>query len=168
MDYKYIEQLLERYWECATTLEEEAILRAFFSQDDVPESLSAYRDLFVYELSESTNNRLGEEFDSRITRRLVGNKPVPARRVSLVRRLRPLYKAAAIVAILLTLGNAVEMSIDNGRSPENIVEAVTSGDSAIQVARADSIEVDTIHHTSLAPQELTDINQIAPDNVPIN
>ena len=25
MDYKYIEQLLERYWECQTTLEEEAI-----------------------------------------------------------------------------------------------------------------------------------------------
>ena len=32
MDYKYIEQLLERYWACETTLEEEQILRAFFLQ----------------------------------------------------------------------------------------------------------------------------------------
>ncbi|MBQ4446467.1 MAG: pyruvate ferredoxin oxidoreductase, partial [Prevotella sp.] len=32
MDYKYIEQLLERYWQGMTTLEEERILRAFFSQ----------------------------------------------------------------------------------------------------------------------------------------
>ena len=32
MDYKYIEQLLERYWKCETTLEEEEILRMFFSQ----------------------------------------------------------------------------------------------------------------------------------------
>ena len=30
MDYKYIEQLLERYWEGETTLQEEAILRTFF------------------------------------------------------------------------------------------------------------------------------------------
>ena len=27
MDYKYIEQLLERYWEGETTLQEESILR---------------------------------------------------------------------------------------------------------------------------------------------
>ena len=39
MDYKYIEQLLERYWEGETTLQEEAILRAFFSQEDVPAGL---------------------------------------------------------------------------------------------------------------------------------
>ena len=36
MDYKYINQLLERYWNCETSLEEEGILRAFFSQKDVP------------------------------------------------------------------------------------------------------------------------------------
>ena len=46
MDYKYINQLLERYWQCETTLQEEAILRAFFSQDDVPESLMQYKALF--------------------------------------------------------------------------------------------------------------------------
>ena len=49
MDYKYIEQLLERYWECQTTLEEEAILRTFFRQEDVPASLLPYRQLFVEE-----------------------------------------------------------------------------------------------------------------------
>ena len=32
MDYKYIEQLLERYWQGETSLQEEAILRSFFSQ----------------------------------------------------------------------------------------------------------------------------------------
>ena len=32
MDYKYIEQLMERYWNAETSLEEESILRSFFSQ----------------------------------------------------------------------------------------------------------------------------------------
>jgi len=39
MDYKYITQLLERYWNCTTSLEEEQILKAFFSQDDIPVEL---------------------------------------------------------------------------------------------------------------------------------
>ena len=34
MDYKYIEQLLERYWEAETSLQEETILRTFFSRKD--------------------------------------------------------------------------------------------------------------------------------------
>ena len=36
MDYKYIEQLLERYWTCETTLEEEQILHTFFLQENLP------------------------------------------------------------------------------------------------------------------------------------
>ena len=47
MDYKYIEQLLERYWDCNTTTQEEQILHAFFSQEDIPESLAQYREVFA-------------------------------------------------------------------------------------------------------------------------
>ena len=36
MDYKDIEQLLERYWQCETSVEEESVLRDFFSREDVP------------------------------------------------------------------------------------------------------------------------------------
>ena len=36
MDYKYIEQLMERYWNAETSLEEESILRSFFSQENNP------------------------------------------------------------------------------------------------------------------------------------
>ena len=54
MDYKYINQLLNKYWEGATTLEEENILRSFFSQKDVPGSLIQFRPLFVYEQEDKT------------------------------------------------------------------------------------------------------------------
>ena len=71
MDYKYIEQLLERYWQCETTLQEEAILRTFFSQPeaaDIPENLRKYRDLFVCETEREAP--LGDDFDTRILEKI--------------------------------------------------------------------------------------------------
>ena len=47
MDYKYITQLLDRYWKAETTVEEENILRAFFSPTSVPEELKQYSWLFL-------------------------------------------------------------------------------------------------------------------------
>ena len=102
MDYKYIEQLLERYWECKTTLQEEAILKAFFSQEDVPAELQQYKALFTFELQKEET--LGDDFDARILEKI---QPT-AKTVTLTSRLMPLFKAAAIVAIVLTLGNAAQ------------------------------------------------------------
>ncbi|MBR5747413.1 MAG: pyruvate ferredoxin oxidoreductase [Prevotella sp.] len=104
MDYKYIEQLLERYWEGETTLQEESILRAFFSQDDVPACLMKYKPLFDCGLQGET---LGDDFDARILS-CIGMEEPKARIITLASRLKPLFKAAAIVAILLTIGNAAQ------------------------------------------------------------
>ena len=65
MDYKYIEQLLESYFDCRTTLQEEQILRSFFSQEDVPGHLAEYADLFNYEV-EAREEVLDEQFDERV------------------------------------------------------------------------------------------------------
>ncbi len=106
MDYKYIEQLLERYWQGETTLQEEAILRAFFSQDDVPASLMKYKSLFDCGLQEET---LDDDFDARILDSIGEDEKEPkAKVVSWTSRLMPLFKAAAVVAILLTIGNAAQ------------------------------------------------------------
>ena len=43
-----IEQLLEHYFEGYTSAEEEAMLRRFFTTDDVPEHLNVYIPLFTY------------------------------------------------------------------------------------------------------------------------
>ena len=61
MDYKYIEQLLERYWAAETSLEEEDILRAFFSQKEIPAELEQYRTLFVYEATEKEHYSVHNE-----------------------------------------------------------------------------------------------------------
>jgi len=122
MDYKYIEQLLERYWACETTLEEEQILRTFFSQENVPVSLLPYKDLFTYEQAEVEGTCLGDDFDRMMLEQVGEVAPVKARTISLAQRLKPLFKAAAIVAIILTLGNAMQVAMQPGE-PANIANA---------------------------------------------
>ncbi len=53
MEAKDIDRLLERYWQCETSCEEEQELRSFFSGDSVPENLKAYRSLFVWKIKQS-------------------------------------------------------------------------------------------------------------------
>lgn len=120
MDYKYITQLLERYWECRTSLEEENILKAFFSQKDVPEELLRYKALFDYTLSEPKEEVLGDDFDEKIMSLINEPAPVKARIITLQQKLKPLFKAAAVVAIMLTLGNAAQVSM-NDEAPQSPV-----------------------------------------------
>lgn len=110
MDYKYIEQLLERYWACETTAEEEAILKAFFSQEEVPEALRAYQPLFACQAEESKSQPLGDDFDARILALTEEAQPQKAKVVTMWKRLTPLFKAAAIVAVVVTIGNAAQFS----------------------------------------------------------
>lgn len=117
MDYKYIEQLLDRYWACETSTEEEQILRSFFSQPDVPVELARYKALFQYE-KQASEERLDASFDERLLRAIAPEEPVvKARPLSILRRLRPLQRAAAIVAVVLLVGNAARHAIDRNEQP---------------------------------------------------
>lgn len=114
MDYKYIEQLLERYWAAETTHEEEGILRVFFSQKVIPAELEQYCALFDYEAEEAKVRLLDEDFDAHILT-MIEEKPqtaVRARQITFKQRLTPLFKAAAIVAIILTVGGALQRPWD--------------------------------------------------------
>ena len=108
MDFKYIEQLLERYWRCETSLEEEAQLRAFFTKEEIPEHLLRYKDLFVYQQVQQEEH-LGADFDARVLAE-IEVPVVKAKRMTLTARFMPLFKAAAVVAVVLSLGNVMQHS----------------------------------------------------------
>jgi hypothetical protein len=110
MDYKYIEQLLERYWECETSLEEEQILRSFFNQKDVPARLLQYKEVFSFTEADK-ENRLGDDFDARMLAMVEDKPAVEAKRITLWSRFSPIVKAAAAIAIVLTIGSITEKSI---------------------------------------------------------
>jgi hypothetical protein len=127
MDYKYIEQLIERYWNAETTSEEESILRTFFSQEQIPAEMEHLRALFT---DEAAGQTLDDDFDTRIMEMIQAEsdgqqesetkRVVKAREVSLLQQMKPLFKAAAVVAVIITLGGALQAPWDNNwNSPED-------------------------------------------------
>lgn len=147
MDYKYIDQLLERYWRCETSLEEEDILRAFFSQDNIPTELLRYKALFNYEEKEPQQDMLGDDFDERVMEAIKKTEPVKARIITMPQRLRPLFKAAAMVAIVLTLGNAMQVPFQQQATGYE-QQGPSTGAS---VAYQDTMKVDSMPQSNLTP-----------------
>lgn len=153
MDYKYIEQLLERYWRCETSLQEEEILRMFFSQEDIPAALLPYRSLFVYEQNEKEMDVLGDDFNQRVLGLIQEDEPVKARVITMRHRLMPLFKAAAVVAIFLTLGNAMQVAFsdDDAHQVSPNTATVNKPQEGPSVAKADSVVSDTLQHKIQSP-----------------
>ena len=115
MDYKYIEQLVERYFEGETSLKEEQILKAFFEQEEreMPRELLQYRDFFAAMKAEEA---LGDDFDERLLRLTEEPVMVKAQTISLSDRLRPFLRAAAVVAVVLTVAGALDQSFKDDRT----------------------------------------------------
>ena len=124
MDYTYFSQLVERYFEGQTTLGEEQMLRLFFRQDtlpeDAPQSLRQYAPLFRLADADREQMHLSSEWLERVEALAHAEEEpaaadktvrVKAVTVSMVDRLKPLMRAAAAVAIVLTLGNAMRFTV---------------------------------------------------------
>ena len=149
MDYKYIEQLLERYWQGETTLQEENILRSFFSQQDIPEHLQKYKALFTYEKEEP----LGDDFDTRILE-MIGEGEPKAKTVTMISRLTPLFKAAAIVAIVLTPGNAAQAPWNYGwDDPKDEYAKFREQQVADSVNLLNPVQAENLGDSALAPKQ---------------
>ena len=158
MDYKYIEQLMERYWRCETSLQEEEILRSFFAQDDVPASLMAYKSLFCFVQEDKGANMLDDKFDEKVLSMIDDEQPVKAKVITMRQRLAPLFKAAAIVAIVLTLGNAMSGAFsakDDPAATTNVAN-INKTSEGPSVAKADSLRGDSLQHSiASAPSMIT-------------
>ena len=85
-----IQQLLDKYWNCETSPEEEQILTGFFSSDSVPEEWEKYKTLFGWKTAQ-TLVKASPELKSEIGR--------PA-----VIRFYSIVKVAASILLVLTIG----------------------------------------------------------------
>ena len=157
MDNNTIEQLLERYFNAATTLQEEQVLRDYFLRDDVPAHLQQWRALFVADADETLDDTFEARIMEAIGRQSVedhGEPVVKAVEVSLTHRLMPLYKAAAVVAIILTLGGALQAPFDSTwNRPDDYARYQQSLDSVAVVSpvQAENIRDVAADSTAMVP-----------------
>ncbi|QJB31252.1 hypothetical protein HF324_07700 [Chitinophaga oryzae] len=104
MDYNHIIALLDRYWEGETTLEEEALLRRFFSEShpDMPEPLQEAAPLFGFFREEMEREEaLGEKLP-------VPAEAGPVTKVVPLSPFRHWMKYAAVLLMAVGMGYAMK------------------------------------------------------------
>jgi hypothetical protein len=95
-DYRHIEEILDRYWLCKTSVEEEKMLQDFFfNEQDIPPHLIQYQSLFEYR-NEKQAEKLPDDFEGKILNR-INAKPKRF-------HLRQAMAVAASIAILIGIG----------------------------------------------------------------
>jgi len=94
MDSKKIEELLQKYWDCETSLEEENQLHQFFRNENVPEQWKETATLFHY-FEQQKNKAVNSQFDKTVIDQL--KKP----KGKVTNLVQTSLKIAAGVAVLL-------------------------------------------------------------------
>ena len=94
MDSKKIEELLQKYWDCETSLEEEKQLHEYFSNEHVPDQWKETATLFHY-FEQQKNKSVNPQFDKTV----LGQLKKPQGKVTNL--VQTSLKIAAGVAVLL-------------------------------------------------------------------
>lgn len=116
MDSDKINSLLNKYWACETTLEEERELRQYFTEGEFPESLRETAHLFRY-FAENRKNSLNDvSFDRQVIERISIGKPGKGRKL-----IFNTMRIAAGVAVLVVATWLVRNEIRNN-NPETVVD----------------------------------------------
>jgi hypothetical protein len=148
MKQEAIKQLLEKYWDCDTSQEEEQSLAAFFSGNDIPEEWQKYQTLFAWKKKQSQitgSKKLKIEFE----------KPQ-------ILHFYPLIRIAASVLLILTMGIGVYTHYEQEKfmdtvfsetysdpeealqTTEHVIEKVSSVLQLVQDKQVDEEAVDSL------------------------
>ncbi len=109
MDSKEIGQLLEKYWNCETSLEEEQLLRNYFNGPQVADQLKEAAELFRF-FEMERRRTLGTDFDLNIER-TVKRSDRKGKVVSMVRWIQ-VARIAAGVLVVAAAGYFIKTEVD--------------------------------------------------------
>lgn len=113
MDSKQLEQLLEKYWNCETSLEEEKQLREYF-RGEVPENLKETADLFRYFETQQEQAVIESDFDAVVKKKIKQQQP-KGKSVSMVFNFA---RIAAGVLVVVTATYFVRQEVRKAYPPE--------------------------------------------------
>ena len=132
-----VHKLLERYWQCETSIEEERLLQDFFSGDSIPEELKVYKSLFIWKDQQKA-------IHAKPIQPFTPKKP-------LMYYFYPAMKIAASVLVVFMLG----IGIYTHYQQEQFMEQLFS-DSASEVldARKDSTDVVAKASLQVSPEQM--------------
>lgn len=101
MDYKQINELLEKYWQGESSLDDENALHQYFESDQIAKEHQSFKPLFSFFKKEAEIS-LDESFDKKIQARL--SQESKSKPVSRVFRLPQLARIAAVLLIGIGIG----------------------------------------------------------------
>jgi len=113
MDSKQLEQLLEKYWNCETSLEDEKQLRDYF-RGEVPESLKETAALFRYFEMQQSESLEGAEFDAKVVK-AIRHQPAKGKSISMISNFA---RIAAGLIVVVTATYFVRQEIRKAYPPE--------------------------------------------------
>jgi len=132
MDFDRIEKLLEKYWECETSVAEEKELKDFFNRGQVPEKWQSFIPLFQYYDKEKAEGGLDHFFDERLLAQIEKDERNPETATKPKGKVRKLVndalKVAAVILVLMTSAYFVRENVIENKEPVNTTIANTIED----------------------------------------
>jgi len=156
MNEENIKQLLEKYWQCNTTPEEEQLLQEFFSGESISEELLPYKSLFVWKAIQQ---------DKKADKKLM---KLPEKTV--FRHFYPVLRIAAVILVIFTLAIGVnthyqqekfmnKVFSDTFTNPEDAVketgEVLAKVSSLLQLVPERIIPANVLDSLELSEQDIT-------------
>jgi hypothetical protein len=113
MDSNEIKTLLEKYWNCETSLEEEQQLRAYF-RGEVPQAMSETAELFRYFEQQQKVTVSGKDFDAEVKKKIKEHRPAGKS----VKMYFNYARIAAGVLVMVAAGYFVRLEVRKAYPPE--------------------------------------------------
>lgn len=156
MTTEQIKQLLDKYWACETSSEDENVLKVFFSADNLPKEMEKYKSLFLWKVKQL---------------QVKGNQtPQAGFKKPVFIQFYPFLKAAASILLLFTLGIGIythyqqEKYMDSVfsetysdpedalRETKNVIGRVSSAlnlakDRRLEIQKTDSLKENPLNNT---------------------
>ena len=159
MEFQNIDALLEKYWNCETSVNEEQILQDFFMQAQIPEGFKDLALLFKYTHNKQTE-KLGANFDKKF------NDAIKKRRKKYIsiKLFAPTLKIASMIAFIITIGLSGVIWV-NSTKKQNFAETYSDPFAAYKEATSalDKLSMALQKGDKLSMETLIQLNQLDVD-----